>query len=175
MSLYNLLFGVNPHAPMLLSFLGITANDVPRFRDCYAQDGKIAIHTRTGGGNRDFYEHPDRCRDNYPEYFTGTDDPAGPWNCDLRSLPGFAYDEDDDSDSTYATFYYEPSEDVAKLVRQLGALNASSPAERWQKLFADMDAGRDNPQVARALEVGKPIIEQITAALNAPPEKAEQP
>ncbi len=168
MSLYNALFGVNPHATMLLSFLGITANDVPRFRDCYAEDGKIVIHTRTGGGNRDMYEHPDRAKANYPEYFEGADQPTGPWNCDLRKLPGFAYDEDDDFDCTYASFYYEPSEEVAKLIKQLSEIGGDNPGERWQKLFADMKAGLDNPQVARALEVGKPIIEGINEALSMP-------
>lgn len=166
MSLYNALFGVNPHAPMLLSFLGVTADDVPRFRDCYARDGKIVIHTRTGGGNRDFYEHPDRCRENYPEYFGGEGEPSGPWNSDLRKLPGFAYDEDDDFDCTYASFYYQPSGEVAKLVQQLSEIGGDAPAERWEKLFDAMRDGRDNPQVARALEVGKPIIEALTAAVS---------
>ena len=53
MSLYNALFGTNPFANALLMALGITASDVPRFRDCYLDDdGKIVIFTRTGGGNR---------------------------------------------------------------------------------------------------------------------------
>lgn len=156
MSLYNALFGVNAHAPMLLSFLGVTVNDVPRFRDCYVEDGKIVIYTRTGGGNRDAYELGG---DDQQEY-----NQDGPFNDDLRALPGFVRDEDDDFDCTYAYFYYEPSEDVAKLVRQLSEIGNDNPHDRWNKLFADMDAGRDNPQVARALEVGKPIIEALMVA-----------
>ena len=34
MSLYNMLFGVNRAAPVLLATLGLTESDVPRFRDC---------------------------------------------------------------------------------------------------------------------------------------------
>lgn len=165
MSLYNALFGVNPYAPLLMGFLGVGPGDVPRFRDCYIEDGKIAIHTRTGGGNRAFYENEARCKAEYPEYFDGSEDaPSGPWNDDLRGLPGFTYDRDDDFDCTYATFYYNPSPEVAKLVAQLGEIGGSqNPGERWQKLFADMHDNKENAQVARALEVGKPIIEAITS------------
>lgn len=171
MSLYNALFGVNPFAGILLSFLGTAPDSIPRFRDCYVDEkGRIVIHTRTGGGNRDYYESEDSCRDHYPEYFESDEPPSGPWNADLRALPGFLYDEDDDFDCTYADFYFQPSGEVAKLVKQFSEIGAEgNPGERWQKLFADMEAGRDNPQVARALEVGKPIIEGITAALGEKP------
>lgn len=146
MSLYNALFGFNPFAGILLSFVGITPDDVPRFRDCYAEDGKIVVYTRTGGGNREEYE--------------GSND----W---MTTVAGYVRDEDDDFDCTYAKFYYKPSDDVATLVSQIeGIRGAANPGERWQQLFADMDAKRDTPAVARALEVGRPIIEQITAALD---------
>lgn len=165
MSLYNLLHGVNPMTPMLLGFLGVTYDDVPRFRDTWLETGRpegtlIAVHTRTGGGNRDYY-------DNAESYKSETgEEGAGPWNDDLRALPGFLYDEDDDFDCTYATFYFRPVSEVEKLVEQLGAIsNDERPAEKWQKLFDDMRAGVDSPRVARALEVGAPIIEQITAAI----------
>lgn len=49
MSFYNMLFGVNSAAPVLLATLGLTLNDVPRFRDCYIDGEHIVIHTRTGG------------------------------------------------------------------------------------------------------------------------------
>ena len=35
MSLYNMLFGMNPDADNLLGLLGLTRGDVGRFRDCY--------------------------------------------------------------------------------------------------------------------------------------------
>ena len=52
MSLYNMLFGVNSAAPVLLATLGLTESDVPRFRDCHLNGEQIVIYTRTGGGNR---------------------------------------------------------------------------------------------------------------------------
>lgn len=158
MSLYNMLFGKNPFSGMLLAFLGTTEDAIPRFRDCYVDEhGMIVIHTRTGGGNRNDYE-----RDRGPSEWNSD----GPFNDDIRALPGFVRDEDDDFDCTYADFYFKPNDDVAELVKQLGEIGAqSNPGERWQKLFADMDSGKDNLQVARALEVGKPIIEAITGQI----------
>lgn len=158
MSLYSALFGVNPFAGMLLGFLGIGPGDVPRFRDCYVnEEGCIVIHTRTGGGNRPYYD----CPESYKAE-TG-DDGEGPWNRDLREIPGFLYDRDDDFDCTYADFIYRPSDDVASLVKQLSEIGAAgNPGERWQELFKEMEAGRDSPRVARALEAGKPVIEAIS-------------
>jgi len=167
MSLYNALHGVNPLAGLLLGFVGISTNDIPRFRDCYiTENGEIAIHTRTGGGNRAYYESEAERRSNYPEDFEGGEAPDGPWNCDLRKIAGFIRDEDDSFDSTYATFYYEPTEDIAPLIKQLQEIvTTETPGEKWQKLFADMEAHRDTPRVARALEVGKPLIDAINHAL----------
>ena len=36
-----MLFGVNQLAPVLLKCLGISAANVPRFRDCYIDEGRI--------------------------------------------------------------------------------------------------------------------------------------
>lgn len=170
MSLYNLLFGTNPLAGVCLSALGLTTTDsIPRFRDAYLTgDGKIAIHTRTGGGNRDMYEHESRARENYPEYFTGDNPPTGPWNADLRKLPGFEYDEDDDFDSTYATFYFVPRDEWKPIFDALkDTMAAPSPGDRWQKMLDDMRAGGEprTEEGKRALEVGEKIVGQLSAAL----------
>jgi hypothetical protein len=53
MSFYNMLHGINPMADQLLACLGLTRGDVGRFRDAYVSEGKIAIYTRNGGGNRE--------------------------------------------------------------------------------------------------------------------------
>jgi hypothetical protein len=158
MSLYNALFGINHLTPMLLGFLGVKADDVPRFRDCYIEDGKIVLHTRMGGGNRGHWDYADgeggpdcSCPGCRAAYF-------------LTSIPGYLRNEDDDFDCTYASYYYDPQPEVAELVRQLETIGGcNDPGARWQKLFADMEARKDTPQVARAMEVGKPIIEAITA------------
>ena len=86
MSMYNLLFGENASADDLLKALGLTRDDVPRYRDCYIQDGHIVVLTRTGGGNRDDYEFE---------------------NLQMTGVPGYLYDHDAEFDYTYAEFHYE--------------------------------------------------------------------
>lgn len=110
MSLYNILYGRNPRTSTILNILKITPNDIPRFRDCWSDEkGEIIILTRTGGGNRDFYENVETCRANYPEDFEGelANHPTGPWNDDLRKIPGYISDNDADFDRTYAEFHFK--------------------------------------------------------------------
>lgn len=166
MSLYNALFGVNPLAGVCLQALGITTENVPRFRDAYINEtGEIVIHTRTGGGNRDFYDSEARCRAHNPEYFTGDEPPTGPWNTDLRALPGFLYDEDDDFDSTYADFHFKPTPEWEPIIKTLLETTGASEAPRakWEKVLSDLKSGNAQSDSAkRALAVG----EQIIAALD---------
>ncbi len=130
MSLYNMLFGVNPAAQVILAILGLKPTDIPRFRDCYVENDetagyRICVHTRTGGGNRDYYEDEATCRDSYPEYFeAGKEAPAGPWNAGLRANPHYISDADDSFDSTYANFYFRLPE---KWKAVLEALDAGAP------------------------------------------------
>jgi len=95
-------------AAEVLAALGLSEDDVPRFRGATfdPNTARILIETRTGGGNRDMYESEGRARASYPEYFEGDNPPTGPWNNDLRSVPGYLYDLDNDYDSTYAEFYF---------------------------------------------------------------------
>lgn len=135
--LYNVLFGQHAHSGELLRLLGITEADIPRFRSCYWDGEHIVIHTRTGGGNRPYYECEARCRAEYPEYFgDGKEEPSGPWNEDLRKLHGFLYDRDDDFDCTYADFVYEPPTEAIEVLKALPA--EMTPSEQWQKLFAEL-------------------------------------
>lgn len=46
MSLYNMMFGSNPAADVILATLGLTKADTGRFRDCFIADGEIAVYTR---------------------------------------------------------------------------------------------------------------------------------
>lgn len=128
MSLYNLVFGEQPLAPFLLKALGTDRLRIPRYRDCFIveQDGAqmICVHTRTGGGNREQYEK-DRAAfgDDYQE--------GDPMNDDLRLLPGYLRDEDDDFDCTYANFFFSIP---APLTERLAGIPASEPpGERWRK------------------------------------------
>lgn len=142
MSLYNMLFGVNSASPILLATLGLTSDDVPRFRDCYIDDGKIVIYTRTGGGNRDYYESEESCRSNYPEYFNeGDEPPAGPWNETLTENPHYLYDQDDDFDSTYANFYFKFPDEYAEGLKELESHGKmSAPSEKWLELFDSLNS-----------------------------------
>ena len=90
MSLYNMLFGVNPSSDKLLSLLGKTREDFGRFRDVYVDDEFIVVHTRNGGGNRDDYKY---VFDEMSEH---------PW---------YSHDVDDDYDCTYANIYFKVPED----------------------------------------------------------------
>lgn len=170
MSLYNALFGVNPMAGLLMHALGIESGDVPRFRDCWLDtEGPkylIALHTRTGGGNRAMYECEASARRNYPEYFDGKDDPSGPWNADLRKLPGFVFDEDDDFDNTYATFFYEVPEAFKGIIETMHNLTGDMqpPSERWQKVLDDLRSRNETPETQRALALGEKIFAQIKSA-----------
>lgn len=98
MSLYNMLFGMNSKADLLLAVVGLKKIDVERFRDVWVEDGggAIVIHSRTGGGNRE----------DYPQAL-------------MRGLPGWETSEDEEFDSTYCDDYFSVPEqwrsDVANL------------------------------------------------------------
>lgn len=163
MSLYNMLFGTNPMAPLLQSVIGIPA---PRFRDAWydPETKHIVIFTRTGGGNRDFYECEERCREHYPEMFEGTDPPTGPWNDDLRGHPNFVEDSDDARDCTYARFEFSLPEKFAFLHEWFisHGSEARDPAAQWEGLFTKLSSGNmADPAVARAHAFLEPLIVQL--------------
>lgn len=93
MSLYNMIAGVNPATFYVLPMLGHHGDWYPRFRDCFIEDGKIVVMTRTGGGNREGY-----AEENYA----------------ITQLPGYIRDEDGSfpgrMDDTYAFWYFDPPE-----------------------------------------------------------------
>ena len=119
MSLYNMLFGMNPDADKLLEILGKSAGDFGRFRNVYMTDGYIVVHTRCGGGNREDYE------DVFDE---------------MSEHPWYSHDEDDDFDCTYADIYFKIPENHEDFmaIRNLNA--GSNPSEEWATLFAMMEA-----------------------------------
>ena len=84
MSLYNMMNGFNPACIVLMPMLGRKQNEYPRFRDCFLEDGKIAIYTRVGGNNRG---------EGYGEE-------------ELYKDPNFVSTYDDSFDSTYGTYLF---------------------------------------------------------------------
>ena len=148
MSLYNMLFGSNPHADALLGILGLDRGDVGRFRDCFlTEDGRIAVYTRNGGGNREEYQHVFDSLSSHPQHIS---------------------DSDDDFDCTYATIWFSVPDEAKALVEFLKSVggSAENPSSRWDKLISDMRSGdKENPNVQRALAVGEKIVQPIIDSL----------
>lgn len=143
MSLYNMLFRTEPTAGIALKMLGIGPHNVPRFRDAFftwadeAQtDPVIVIHTRTGGGNRACYESAKSYKDEMGE------DGEGPFNADLRVLPGFRHDAGDDFDSTYADFYFDvPAAEKSAVVEFLTKQGKpDTPHDKFEKMLSSLKA-----------------------------------
>ena len=106
MSMYNMIFGENSDADKLLAVLGLTKEDFYRYRDAYlSEDGLIAVYTRGGGGNRGCY-----CRDYWKEDELNANGHHADSVCVKQEKnvehPLYVRDQDDDFDSTYATFYF---------------------------------------------------------------------
>lgn len=88
MSLYNMINGFNPACVIIMPMLGRTQDEYPRFRDCFVDDGKIAIYTRVGGNNRG----------------------CGFGEEELYKDPNFVETYDDEFDNTYATYLFNVPE-----------------------------------------------------------------
>lgn len=156
MSLYNMLFGVNAAAPVLLAMLGIDPDDVPRFRDCYLDEEKnIVIYTRTGGGNRPYYENAESYKAK-----SGEEPDGRCWNDDLRKLPGFIDDCDDDFDCTYAYFKFKVPEKFAHLIEKLP--EGVDPAKRWQETLDNLRTATPDDPVLKKLDVAlRPMFDAM--------------
>lgn len=134
MSFYNLLFGENRLSDVLLKMLDLDRESVGRFRDCYLQDGKIAVYTRNGGNNRDCW--------NYGEenaYSEKCDCPGCIITYRLPKNPYYLWDEDDEFDSTYATIYFSFPGKYKEILELIDSGETITPEEKWKKLFEKMD------------------------------------
>ncbi|MFA5133067.1 MAG: hypothetical protein WC444_07110 [Candidatus Paceibacterota bacterium] len=80
----------NPSKEDVLKAIGLTESDIPRFRGAGVDGDRICVHTRTGGGNREYYAEA---------------------NNELRKNPYYLCDEDDDFDCTYANFWFKIPEE----------------------------------------------------------------
>jgi len=187
MSLYNMIFGTNPLGGILkgLLELDVDRDGIPempefdymecdykgdmdawceaciamryfptgRFRDIFIEeDGKhVTLYTRNGGGNRDVYFYVFRL---------------------LRKHPQYVDDYDDDFDSTYAYVKFTLTDDQVAL---LAAMPRGDRAQ-WETFLADLQAGKQTPEVQRAVEGAKPLLAQIAQELDeaAQPAKDEE-
>lgn len=145
MSFYNALFGMNPSAPILLGILHLTREDVGRFRDAYLNEHYIVIHTRLGGGNRECYcsEKEIASAEGHHCYQAIIEK--------LQAHPLYSHDVDDDFDRTYADFYFRfPEELKAELTAAAKGEQPTKPSEKWQALFAQLDAQKAARAEAKA-------------------------
>jgi hypothetical protein len=124
-----MVFGVNPLSDVILSALGLSHGDIPRFRDCFVANGQIVVYTRMGGGNRghwDSYEGDEK-----------TTECTCP-GCRAERLRQHSLCQgyvDDDFDSTYATFYFEIPEKYKEVLSQMDG-GEFSPDQRWLDTLA---------------------------------------
>ena len=118
MSMYNMLFGNNPHYRLMLATIGLEGGDPPsnnkfdyieRFRDVFYKDGIIYVYCRLGGGNREDYEE---CINK------------------LRLNEYYIKDYDDEVDQTYAIFEFKKPEGV-------------EIKTYWREPFFDMEAVKE--------------------------------
>lgn len=145
MSLYNMLFGQNPAADLLLAMLNLNQGDVGRYRDCYpSEDGtKILVYTRNGGGNREQYQ--------------GVLDA-------LKDHPNWLNDQDDDFDCTYATIEFSVPAGCEEAVKRIAdQTDTRTGAAKWDWMLEALQSNKDNAATARAMEVGKQIFGKIAA------------
>ena len=140
--LYNILFGQNPQAEVILATLGLTKEDMGRFRDCFVAHGEIAVYTRNGGNNRHCVQ--DYENGGWPDGPAETDcGQTGCYGCiishRLPQHPCYLRDSDDDFDTTYATVYFRFPEEFAEGLQALDQGQPFDPDARWQQLFAALD------------------------------------
>lgn len=168
MSLYNMIFGVNPLAETLLSIIDMTPEKAGRLRDVFLVMGEsgpeVHVYTRNGGGNR--------------EHWADTEHGGGGEHCHctgctithhLPKHPLYLGDEDDGFDCTYATVRFRVPETMREWLAALAASeDQRTPVERWREFFHKLENKPDDADVKRVVAAAGPIMEKLAelAGLN---------
>lgn len=122
--MYNMLFGENDLADVLLKMLNLTKEDCGRYRDCYLDimGEKIIIYTRNGGGNREDYEDVFDVLSKHPNYI-----------CDY----------DDDFDCTYASIEFSVPDKFIVLTKEFvrQGVDTTTGSEKFKKFLDVLDKG----------------------------------
>lgn len=152
-----MMFGTNPASDLILATLGLTREDVGRFRDAFIADGEVAVYTRNGGGNREHYDYDKDLTAGVDCRCTG---------CVMSDViprhPLYLRDEDDDFDSTYATIYYRIPDDHAELLRGLDT-GDFQPDERWLSALEQLRA-RDPATMEKLAPLATMVSDAIAKA-----------
>lgn len=138
-----------------------TCKSIPRFRDAFInKDNKLVIYTRTGGGNRAYYES---------RKAGVNDEHTGMFNEDLRNFEGFISDHNDPFDSTFAHFIYEPKGKAMKAIMDVLPPEEYQSEDPHVKMKNLLEAIKQNdtshPSFQKAMEVGKSLVGQIENAV----------
>ena len=145
MALYNSLFGVHPAAKYLLKILDLDIEKLGRFRDIYieekADDHRIILFTRLGGGNRSDYTHVYEL---------------------LRKHPDYIRDYDDDFDMTYSYIEFKIPENYKNEVLEIYKL---FPEKRgvflFKKINGKIEKGIKDEETENFYKVGEKIFNQM--------------
>lgn len=158
MSLYNMAVGYDRAATVVLTAVGMVSgmekedffNSIPRFRDAYIDvdngdhDPVMVILTRTGGNNRSEYESE---------------------NENMKRIPGYIDDRDDDFDGTFAHFRYRPHDDIKDvIIHAVSRFRAEGytfpkPMDRFKQVVEDAKQGNMPGQLD---SLSRRIIEEVT-------------
>lgn len=166
MSMYNMLFGMNPYTPTLKWILKL---DLPngyssgRFRDIYLnKDGtKITLYTRNGGGNRGCWDsdgcdadkniHGSQCMISIIKR--------------LQEHPNYLKDYDDGFDSTYAYFEFSVPENYLELTKALAT--GEDPASVSDKFVQIVEEVKNMPkEQLETDERFKPIVTMLKSLVD---------
>ena len=146
-----MLVGTNQNADLLLAFVGIHKECIPRYRDIWTDGKTIKVFARIGCGNKAQYQ-----------YFYDK----------LPNIENFVSVCDDPYDETYAHVEFRPlavpNLTPETVLAMLDALKTEPPMVKFSKLLDKVKAGDENdPDVKRAMNVGLAIFGQIAEATKA--------
>lgn len=155
MSMYGLLFGRNSLSTLILAMLNLTEGDVGRFRDVFISEGKIAVYTRNGGGNRECWNEGEKedchCPGCVITHY-------------LPKHPNYLYDKDDDFDCTYATIYFSFPEQYKVILEAMDA-GKFNPDKRWVEKLKEIEASSKDDLKAKYPQIVA-LVEEIAKKLS---------
>lgn len=141
MSLYNMLFGTNEEAPVLLGMLSVNKEYFSRFRDVELIESgtKIRVFTRLGGGNREEY------KENWDK---------------IRKHELYLKDYDDEFDTTYAYIEFNIPEQYKETAKKMFKEEPDSFQKKFEKELEEMQIP-GTKAYDKMGEVAKQIVDEM--------------
>lgn len=110
---FNFTSDFRPNKKQLLGALKLTEDLFGRFRSIYIEGEYIVVHTRCGGGNREYFQTVFEITSNHD------------W---------FSHEEDCDYDNTYADFFFEIPDICVSIFNEL-CKEGKALEEVWTEVF----------------------------------------